>query len=1478
MTNPLIAAKEDTTDWSTGISLVSSVTDLSDAISGGSWIEVGLGVAGLAAEAVSLVVDPLGTLAGYGVGWLIEHCQPLQDALDWIAGDPAQIEAYAKTWDNVATRISEVATAQNKAVAIDVTDWTGQTATAYKSAASNTTNLLTAANTAATAAASAIRMAGGVVAAVRETVRDLVAQTVGRLAVWAAEALFTCGLATPVVAVQATAYIAKTVAMIAKLFSKLAKTMAKLKPLLKQLKSAFGDIAKAFKKTPSKSGKDADTTTPANTKKPDSNDADTNPASTKPDTDAPASTPDNTKTPRDPSDTNSTAPASARNGDPANTQDKVGTCGGREPVDMSTGEYYVPIVDLELPGVLPIELWRRHRSNYRSGRWLGPSWSSFLDLRVIATPEGLTFVGEDGMLLAYPDPEANATVLPLFGEHSWPLAATTDGYQIHDPVREITWYFTALDAESQALGDFPIAGIVDRHSNWIRYHYDANRHPTHLSSSSGYQVSFTTSHDRVTSIRVDGTSATTGVALSTLICEFDYTDGDLTTVTNSFGGLTRYTYDRAHRMRTWHDPDGTHFTNTYDDHGRIVRQVGTDSILNSTFSYETLPNRHTRTHVTNSLGVQWYYEFDSGKRLVVQTDGAGALTRTDYAEPVSRHPFRIIGPDLTTTYYYRDDNDHIVRVHRPDGSSVHLTYHARNRPATVTDPDGAVLRYGYDDAGNLTSITDPDGISRRFTYHPNGSPATIIESDGSTTTFETDAAGQPIRIVDASGQITSITRDHVGLISTITDANGDTTSYTWTPNGRPLSRVDPDGLQQSWTYSSNGDLLSHTDRADQVQRYSYGPFAMLASHTRVDGSTTNYTWDSEQQLLTVTNPLAQVWSYEYDPAGRVSAETDYNGAQISYLYEPTGQVATVTPASGIPRHHSYDRLGRLTEIRAESGEALTYVYTSAGHLNTATTRNLEGGGHVLRYQRSTAGRLLAAQLDDRPPTQFGYDHHGRAVTRVTPTGKTTQWGYGPGNRVNAIVADTHHIGLNHDALGRVNGWQAGAVSHSRVFDSVGHVTNSTLTATQPLRRDEYSWRADGYITTHTTTTAGHRTRTRSYELDPIGRITALTTNAATQRFTYDALSNITDATPTDNDPADQTASPQPLTDPSREYHRNLLIRRGRTRYHYDSDGRLTRKHTTRISRKPAITHYRYNAFDQLTDVFTPDGQWWRYTYDAFGRRTTKQLLSRDHTVLEIHEFTWNKTDLIEQTTPTETTSWDYLPDSSTPVAQSVRTITDHAFHVIATDIAGTPTDLVNPTTTTTSTAETGLWGKTIWRGDTTTVLRFPGQQYDPETGLHYNHHRYYDPHTARYLTQDPLGLTPAPNPNTYPHNPITWLDPLGLQCLGEDEQYLYRAVLQAELEQILDTRRFSNPEGIESKYFALTEEGASAYARGMFAAFPEEGPYTIVRTIVNRNDIPEISRIDNLADAGVGDAIALPTSVLSQLGRPRILPYGLTGG
>ncbi len=57
----------------------------------------------------------------------------------------------------------------------------------------------------------------------------------------------------------------------------------------------------------------------------------------------------------------------------------------------------------------------------------------------------------------------------------------------------------------------------------------------------------------------------------------------------------------------------------------------------------------------------------------------------------------------------------------------------------------------------------------------------------------------------------------------------------------------------------------------------------------------------------------------------------------------------------------------------------------------------------------------------------------------------------------------------------------------------------------------------------------------------------------------------------------------------------------------------------------------------------------------------------------------------------------------------------------------------------------------------------PGQQYDEETGLYYNRYRYYDPVQGRYITQDPTGLKGGLNPYTYPLNPVTGIDPLGLE-------------------------------------------------------------------------------------------------------------------
>jgi RHS repeat-associated protein len=195
-------------------------------------------------------------------------------------------------------------------------------------------------------------------------------------------------------------------------------------------------------------------------------------------------------------------------------------------------------------------------------------------------------------------------------------------------------------------------------------------------------------------------------------------------------------------------------------------------------------------------------------------------------------------------------------------------------------------------------------------------------------------------------------------------------------------------------------------------------------------------------------------------------------------------------------------------------------------------------------------------------------------------------------------------------------------------------------------------------------------------------------------------------------------------------------------------------------------------------VITPDGTRWRYTYDPLGRRTAKLRLAEDgETVVERVDFTWDGTTLCEQTTTSPdlphpvALTWDHQglrPISQTerllPAADASQEEIDSRFFAIVTDLVGTPTELVDEHGHLAWRARSTLWGTRAWAANSTayTPLRFPGQYYDPETGLHYNFFRHYDPETARYLSPDPLGLAPAPNPTAYVHNPYLFTDSLGL--------------------------------------------------------------------------------------------------------------------
>jgi uncharacterized protein YukE len=181
---------------------------IAQGIRDGSWIDGTLGVVGAGLDALALVTDPVGVLLQYGISWLIEHVKPLSEALDWLAGDPAQIAAHANTWRNIAQALYDSASDLTHTATTDLVDWHGVAAAAYRVWSAEQRAAVEGLAKAAELMSVVTEAAGALIAAVRVMVRDAIATVVSRLAVYAAELLASLGAATPLVVEQVTALCA----------------------------------------------------------------------------------------------------------------------------------------------------------------------------------------------------------------------------------------------------------------------------------------------------------------------------------------------------------------------------------------------------------------------------------------------------------------------------------------------------------------------------------------------------------------------------------------------------------------------------------------------------------------------------------------------------------------------------------------------------------------------------------------------------------------------------------------------------------------------------------------------------------------------------------------------------------------------------------------------------------------------------------------------------------------------------------------------------------------------------------------------------------------------------------------------------------------------------------------------------------------------------------------------------------------------
>ncbi|MBA3020537.1 RHS repeat-associated core domain-containing protein [Propionicimonas sp.] len=1020
-----------------------------------------------------------------------------------------------------------------------------------------------------------------------------------------------------------------------------------------------------------------------------------------------------------------------------------------EPVDAANGFVFFTRLDAQLPGELPLVLTRRYVSGFKQGRLFGARWASSLDQRLEVGEDQLSLVRGDASVLAFPLLPDGAEALPWGSADRWTLRRVTgEEYLAADPVSGLSYRFAGAGADKWLVEQ------TDRAGNWIRYQRDAAGMPARVLHHGGYEVVVASHGGRVTGLALAGAADT-----SVQLASFDFVHDNLVAETSATGATVRYELDQAERVAGWIDANGTRYVYAYDQADRCVSEGSPDADdATYRYAYAYLEGPLTgglTTLITNPDGGQKSFEIDQRGLIVAEIDELGNRTEHDYDSSSRKIAAR--DPLGNKTLFGWDEASRMVSITDPEGAATLVTYDADGLPVTVIDATGAVTSQRFDEAGRLLERVDPLGGVESWQWLEGGRQVVVTDASNRMVELSRDAAGLVTAARDAAGA-TVIERDVFGNPVQVVDPAGGTRVMSWSAAGQLLSRVNPDGTKEAWTWDGQGNLIEQVDPAGRVTKYSVAPFDVVASIENPDGSVLALAYDNECRLISVTNQNQATWRYLRDAAGRVVGEVDYDGRAARYELDAAGRTTAMVNAAGERVEIDFDRAGRAARRHAD-GQTVEFTYDAVGRL-----LNARGAGVELARELDRSGRLVAESIDGARMA-WQLDAAGRRVGRVTPAGVASEWSLDQVGRHQGLEFAGQQVSFGLDQLGRATSVEFAGGRIDSVFDVMGRLASR---ATSGVVGEQTSWQvAYGYAAAgELTQVRDSATGTRQLELDSAGRISAVTgAGGAGETYTYDPAGNITNASwNTENTEAQG----------ERTYSGTLLAQAGRDTYTYDAAGRLVTRVRRLLSGGTKTWRYAWNSLNQLTEVFTPDGHRWTYGYDPLNRRISKAHFDGAGAVVESWRFAWDGPVLVEQAhnapAGVRTTTWEH--DGFTPIAQSQtnrdaggsagwsQAQVDAEFAAIVTDLVGAPVRLLSAEGEVAWTSNASVWGATD--ADSAMPLRFPGQYHDVETGLFYNLNRYYNPDTGRYVTADPLGLAPSPNPHSYVPNPTTQIDPLGL--------------------------------------------------------------------------------------------------------------------
>ncbi|MBJ9721195.1 RHS repeat protein [Acinetobacter calcoaceticus] len=864
-------------------------------------------------------------------------------------------------------------------------------------------------------------------------------------------------------------------------------------------------------------------------------------------------------------------------------------------------------------------------------------------------------------------------------------------------------------------------------------------------------------------------------------------------------------WDKDIRKTTVLDVDGNSTEHYYDIDGYTYRIVYPDNFQEWFFRDNA---KNITLHIAKD-GSKTSYTYDERSNVLTTTQDDGATSYFEYDE--KNQLTGMVDAEQGRWFKQYDGSGNLIKEIDPLKHETTYAYNTMGLVTSITDAKGGSKSLKYDDQGNLISYTDCSGKETKWQYDARGRVVSIENAlKQKVEYFYTE-----LTLENREPIIKGLPLNAFGQLEKIKHADGTEEHFIHDAEGRLLAHIDPKQNITRYEYDEAGLILSRTDALNHKLKYKWDRLGRLTRLINENGASYQFFYDVASRLVKEIDFDGKETVYHYDEnSGQLTTSIEVASAYGQDLKD------RAAPKDRI-QQFIFDSMERLEQrtagyghygLELEEKQTEEFAYDYMGRIIQA--KNVQSN---LQWFYDAAGNLVREHQQDYKINKTAvwkhqYDEINDRIKTIRPDGQFIDWlTYGSGHVQSLIVNGQDLVSFERDDLHReIARHYANGVSQEQQYDLAGRLKsqmmlsehkngyqnqykphNNALEQTSQLVQRLYQYDKTGELTAIRDTRRGNI----AYKYDPVGRLLEASSKLGKETFNFDPASNIIDSYHS------QKAQSHLQSEQEKDYGYNRLVNNVvkeylDQQYQYDAYGQLVRQKSSQ-----GDLNLEWDVYGRM--VKSRNSQYTaEYRYDALGRRIQKRS-KHHHTGQEQNIiYGWDGDTLAYESTEELTKHYIYEKDSFVPMLQAVYLSpielhqtpdwSDRPYNVYRDplwktdkqgkefddvwfyhcDHLGTPQEMTDHTGAIIWKAEYKAWGeckaeraKSNFFENSEIIsnnIRFQGQYFDEETGLHYNRYRYYSPYIGRFVSRDPIKLVGGYNIYQYASNSIRWVDPLGL--------------------------------------------------------------------------------------------------------------------